>query len=174
MTQPAVSLVILLSFGLELSEMVNAVCKRYFKKIIIVCNDFLTVFNLRDVHECQTNTYGVALGFNLLAFCLLFSLVLMPSHRRTMLQCDKEYIKCVDVCWEESCLTRHTERRVGHTWLQVKCSESIYSDRQTRWRGCPMTCFVAKDTCTMYTDTQNTPQFLDMQKRTASGTGSED
>lgn len=120
------------------------------------------------------NTNCVALEFDLLAFHSLFPLVLMLSHLRTMLHCDKEYIKCVDVCWEESCLTRHRKRRVGHTWLQVKCSESIYSDRQTSWRGCPMTCSVAKYTCTMYTDTQNMHQSMSMQKWTASDSGSVD
>lgn len=48
------------------------------------------------------------------------------------------------------------ERRNGHTWVQVKCLQSISSDRPTSWRESSITCSVADtNTCTIHTDIQN-------------------
>lgn len=53
------------------------------------------------------------------------------------------------------------ERRIGHTWMQVKCLQSISSDRPTSWRErerAQITCSVADNTCSIHTNTQSMHQ----------------
>ena len=98
------------------------------------------------------------------------------GHRscRTVSQSDKQCMVCVRVWWEESCLGKHWERKVCHTWLQLKCLQSIYSDRPTSKRRNPITCSVANNTCTALIDIQNMHQNVFIQRGTAWCRGSVD